>query len=434
MPPITIERTVYNFKNLEFGKPHVKDYKKFYESCTKPVSFSDKIIKKIVIEKPKLKPKILLAEKIEIPDTLSFSITKEDVIQIHDQIIDIARDPELVMELLKDLDDELGKELEKNGIVIENSKVQHELIAGKGWYILFPVKDANPSKNYVPAKHNRTLNDLLLKREQLNGINIEYGDALKFLDIIPRKLANQFAAKNTFGENQQINGILFHGKYSHRLMLEVLRQAIAKGKLNLKLQSGQELSFKQLLELMVMVQIKKDQSSHSLWDNTIDTTADSLETSSPEKVFDSDTFNFSCCSPFVFNSLLKCFGDSKLRNLPYYLRENDRKELYKFEFAIKSFYEQRDQYNLEKKYPIKTPDFALQLHCLNFLLTANHEFTSIPNANFFTLTAQQASTNKNYQKITEGVVIRKNPTQKEPPYTSLADFQSKAMNTYKRSY
>lgn len=256
---------------------------------------------------------------------LPFKIYNEEAQRITQNIVDILRDPLLVTKYLQNLDDELGCEMKKIGIEFGAESQPQYLIAGKGCYVVGP-----PLTNYRELKKENTLDRILLKREMAHGINRE-GASPRFVEFVPIESANNFVADgHIFSEDEQVIDLIRHGKYSHRLQFEILRQAATDPSgLDLKISGAATLTQLQLLKLMAQVErvplITKPDIKNNLWGDCVDSLDDSLlhETTknkfSYPEYFNPDNYSFSSRSPFVFKSLITCFDNN---NLGGYLRHS----------------------------------------------------------------------------------------------------------------
>ncbi len=275
---------------------------------------------------------ILFESSIKARPELSFKITKGEALRITNEIANILRDPQIMAKYLRDLDEELGRKMLEQGIEFSDADLPQYVIAGKGNFIAGP-----PPEGYVYRTKNYLLDQLLLRNEMAAGINQE-GYTPEFYGIIDYDTADSFVAEgHIFSENEQIDNILLHGKYSHRLMFEVIRKASECGDLNLN-SSQQQLTHKQLLEMLVLVDYNENNLWAHLLDNTDDTTyftpaldADEIDYShNIGALFRPQNYCYSSRSPFVFKSLLTCFGtELELPNLQHYLLDSHWKQVRK---------------------------------------------------------------------------------------------------------
>jgi hypothetical protein len=218
------------------------------------------------------------------------------------KILRVLRDPLQVAEYLRGLDQALGDRLRKSGCEIRNVAPQF-IIRGCEVYLPGP-----PPPEYVPHQKHKALDNILLAGEQAAGINL-HGNA-KFVGLVETRSANAFLAEgNLFGEDEQVGRMLLHGKYSHRLVFEIIRAMMNNGELT---------SFANAKEVLQLLLVGIDGTGDNLWNKIIDTDFDSgLE-----------SFCFSCRSPFVLKSLITCFGEELgLKNLQDYLLDSHYKEV-----------------------------------------------------------------------------------------------------------
>ncbi|CAM2903581.1 Ankyrin repeat protein [Legionella steigerwaltii] len=289
----------------------------FFDKCAVEPDFQMEQ-EQITIQASKTPPPMVKVDDLNIPEHLLEHISADEIANIANQLINFAYDPLKVAEHLKDLDDELGKSM-------QGSFPSHEgyfpsyLIAGRGNFI-----PGAPPDSYQPLKKAGILSDLLLKRENSRDVN-KNGYMVKFIGFVSSMIADRVVSSGQlFNENKQIDRVLLHGSYSHRLLLEAFAHAIEKGVIDLNLSTGKKLNFVQLLEILVSVKTKNGQS---LWEMVLDSVEDSQRASNDP--LDSKQFSFSCRSPFVLNSLLLCFGkELKLPNLQTYLLDSHYKAAY----------------------------------------------------------------------------------------------------------
>lgn len=214
----------------------------------------------------------------------------------------------------------LGKLMEEQQILpSQQNSLPTYLIAGRGNYI-----PGAPPPDYQPLKKGRMLDTLLLERESLRDVN-KHGFIVKFIGFVCSMIADRIVSSGQlFNENKQVNRVLLHGSYTHRLLLEAFAHAIEKGEIDLNIKSEKKLNFVQLLHILVSVKAK---SGQSLWEMGLDSVDDSQRSSNAP--LDAKQFSFSCRSPFVFNSLLLCFGkELGLPNLQTYMLDSHYKAAY----------------------------------------------------------------------------------------------------------
>lgn len=311
-------------------------------------------------------------------DFAGFKITKEnapEIVRISDNIIEILRNPAAVFHFLKPLDAALGDRMRENGIdaaYLQNDP-QYYLL-GPGFLIPGPYPEG-----YRAQKKHRALHEELLKREQEVGVNLD-GVAI-FAGPVDKKLANEFVGQgNTFSEDEQITKLLLHGKYAHRLAFEVIRQAVKSGALNLNVEGYGQLSERQLLQILTSTYFKRPAAPRdsSLWERTLDNIDDSMSLVKEKmEMVDLDdlermekfrnlrcnfeTTSFSARSPFVFTSLMTCFGREEVPNLCGYLLDNHYKKTAQMVKRIRD----RDSENLLTQ----VPDGFIATYCMVMLST-----------------------------------------------------------------
>ncbi len=278
-----------------------------------------------------------------------FQITLQNsqrICEIAEQMARILQTPELVFEYLQDLDQALAARMAAHEIEPFNNSPSY-LICGAGNFIPGPWP-----QDYRPFNKRRQLSEELLRREQECGINLE-GVAV-FTDAVEGKVAARFAkAGNIFSEVEQNNKFLFHGKFSHRLFFEIVRQAGKIGDLDLTVE-GQELTQRQLLQIINSThlvasfeeELSSSDSGNVIWSRVLDTTSDSSKplrkigiagsAAVREGVLNSNNYSFSCRSPFVLKSLITCFGKEKLPNLCGYMLDGHYKQVAQMVYKLRS--------------------------------------------------------------------------------------------------
>lgn len=227
------------------------------------------------------------------------------------------------------------------------------------------------------------LDKLLLHREESIGINID-GGTPKFIGAVSQESANEFIAKkkHNFSEDEQVSTLLLHGKYSHRLMLEAFRFA--------GIHEVNSLSFPQLLELLVTVKYE----NQYLWEVIFDTAEDVIEPLKSKSKFheenlNPDYYNFSSRFPFVFKSLIVCFGQHiGLPNLQSYLLDSHWKESYRMVGRVTE-----NNNDLEKN--------RVYTYCME-ALTNIYPTGDIGRYFPFTLSGEHARAHPKYQPYYEG--------------------------------
>lgn len=291
----------------------------FFDKCAIEPNFKvDK--EQITIQASKAPPPTVTEDDLTIPDFLLNDLTPDEIVKIANQLIAFAYDPLNVAHHLKDLDMVLGKLMEEQQILpSQQNSLPTYLIAGRGNYI-----PGAPPPDYQPLKKGRMLDTLLLERESLRDVN-KHGFIVKFIGFVSSMIADRIVSSGQlFNENKQVNRVLLHGSYTHRLLLEAFAHAIEKGEIDLNIKSEKKLNFVQLLHILVSVKAK---SGQSLWEMGLDSVDDSQRSSNAP--LDAKQFSFSCRSPFVFNSLLLCFGkELGLPNLQTYMLDSHYKAAY----------------------------------------------------------------------------------------------------------
>ena len=255
------------------------------------------------------------------------NISQKDIKRIFAEIVAILQNPESVARHLKSLDDAIGVTIAS--LEYSEADLPQYLIPARGYFIAGP-----PPENYQPRNQGRSLDQELLKREMTHYINKE-GFTPKFVGLINRNKANNFINEgHLFSEDAQVDNLLLHSKYSHRLHHEVIRNAVEAGDIDLSIGNNKTLSQRELLILLTTTTTNRS----SLWDCLIDSLDDSLMPISSvtlpkdhfvahENSYSVENFSYSSRSPFTINSLITCFGaDLGVPNLQHYLLNSHWKE------------------------------------------------------------------------------------------------------------
>ncbi len=360
-------------------------------------------------------------------DKLSFEVTDQDIIRLSNQIIKILRDPNSISKYLKPLDQEVGEKMKSIDIEFDHQRPEslrpEFLITGRGYFIAGPAP-----KGYKPLKKRRALDEILLEHEMHYGINSE-GVTAKFVGPVKGLDAAKFVKDgHTFGEDEQVSILSLHGKYSHRLALEIIRQAVEMGDLNFTLDSGEQLTQIQFLEMLNTVRVglkdaPKDSRVAVLWEMVIDNLRDTMvaakyETEQGELKFrrnllNHDNYSYSALSPFVLKSLLTCFGDElELPNLQSYLLDNHWKQIEQMKLTMI----EQDEKHLLKK----IPDDDFYTYLMISLSTPTSSNPGDLGCKFpFTLTPSRASLQDKYQPFHSDDDLNFGIRKKDRPSTSF---------------
>lgn len=382
-------------------------------------------------------------------DKLSFEVTDQDIIRLSNQIIKILRDPNSISKYLKPLDQEVGKKMKSIDIEFDHQRPKslrpEFLITSRGHFIAGPAPEG-----YKPYKKRRALDEILLAHEMRYGINSE-GVTAKFVGPVKGRDAAKFVkAGHTFGEDEQVSILSLHGKYSHRLSLEIIRQAVEMGDLNFTLDSGEQLTQIQFLEMLNVVRVgakdtPKDGRIAVLWETVIDNLRDTMVAAKYEvgqdeiklrrNLLNLDNYSYSAVSPFVLKSLLTCFGDElELPNLQSYLLDSHWKQVEQMKLKM---IEQDDRSQQLKK----VPDDDFYTYLMISLSTPTSTYPGDLGSKFpFTLNAFSASLQDKYESfsydapfgIKKKVMPSTSFSRGDPAnYKSLEDYRSEKLQTPK---
>lgn len=294
-----------------FADKAYKQLEKKSLTPVKAVTFTPKIVRQKKSLPFLLFDSALVRINPKLKDEVQKKVKKIDVVRITSNIRDILSNPNIVLECLKDLDKELGSKLAEQHIDIADNSPQYYVTNG-----IITIPGPAPT-GYMPAKKGRILSKSLLAREREDGIN-EQGVAL-FTDFVENSKANDFVARgNIFSEDEQLKNMIIHGKHSHRLQFEIIRQAVKKGFLKLELSSGESLTTKELLAVLVRTRLFNSNLS-SMWEECLDS-------------FDFYGLSFnksSSVAPHSLKSIICLFGDEAIPNLRKCVLDSHYKQMAK---------------------------------------------------------------------------------------------------------
>ncbi len=234
------------------------------------------------------------------------NLDKNKIEKLLGKLSNLVRNPKEVCKLLKPLDELVAKKMAEQSIGLSDKATPKFMISGKGHFVLGPPQ----SWEAIDIKRGRLLDTILLGIEQQQGINSE-GTPI-FIGHITRQAADDFLSKgHLFKEDVDVTRFLLHGKNTHRLMFQVLIESLKTDP------DFQEITPKDFLSILANVKIVQDVSGDFLycnaWELLMDTLNDTLAAVSNAEAIDElievTKYNYSCRSPFVFNSILLCFGD-----------------------------------------------------------------------------------------------------------------------------
>ncbi|WP_126325225.1 hypothetical protein [Legionella cherrii] len=388
----------------------------FFDKCMVKPDFKVEQ-EKITIQAPKNPPPKVKVEDLNIPEPLLKDMSAEEIANIANQLIGFAYDPLKVVDHLKDLDGELGKLMQESQVFPSQATYSPPyLIAGRGNFIP-GAPDA-----YQPLKKARILDSLLLKHENSRDVN-KNGYVVKFIGFVSSMIADRvISSGQLFTENKQIDRVLLHGSYSHRLLLEAFAHAIEKGVIDLNLKTGKKLNFVQLLEVLVSVKTKYGQS---LWEMTLDSVEDSMHASNDP--LDSKQFSFSCRSPFVLNSLLLCFGkELGLPHLQTYLLDSHYKAAYEMVLRSKEKIASMNKTHYSR---VNIPNEMIYERCMEHFSTKAESYGEVGGNSPFTLDELAMLSDNSYIGSMWGPGVRIKVTSPQKPgfYSNWMEFfQSKS--------
>lgn len=188
-------------------------------------------------------------EKFPADFPKDFNLNNVD--KVINDIINIIRNPLLVVELLKPLNARVSQELQKNGVEFSELNDPAYFIPGCGSILPGPPKGGFECLK----KLDNLLDRVLLEYENHAQVNLR-GSPL-FHSFIENEKANDLVSEgNIFREYSQYGQMILHGAYTHRLMLQVLWAAMDRKLIDISYtdkNTGQKmfLTKRQLLQLLV---------------------------------------------------------------------------------------------------------------------------------------------------------------------------------------
>ena len=345
----------------------------------------------------------------------------EDLNRIVTDIVAILRNPDLVFKYLEDLDSAVGTRMTALGIQEEDNSPQY-LIAGLGSFIPGPWPEG-----YKPLKKGRSLNEELLRRERGAGINID-GVAV-FAGVVDGHKANEFVKDgHVFIEDEQVDKFLLHGKHSHRLFFEIIRQAEKAGELNLNV-GGQPLTQKELLQIMVSTKLESSLNTKTTWETICDTTEDSVTPITQmdnsaygalrTNMLNPDNYSFSSRSPFVLKSLITCFGKERLPSLHRYMLDGHYKQTAQIVDRVRKSDLSNDLTDV--------PDDFIYTSCMKAMSSGKYTDPGVLGQDFPFLETEASTRNKTEafsEKYHENIRRKNNPqpSTTSPTYASFDEY------------
>lgn len=374
-----------------------------------------------------------LSKYEKIPTQKEITFADKKLTKTFRDILALLRDPQEVARNLKPLNDELAKRMKENKINYDDKDFPNHLIAGNGYLIPGPP----PFEDYKPRKQGRLLNSLLLEREQLYGINL--GGVPKLTGSVDEKEVNELVKSGyIFAEDVQFQNLIHHSKYAHRLVFEVIRNAVKEGLLTLECDSGM-LTQKDLLELMV--------SNHNLevgvnggknaWRRLLDTAEDQTafalsfldylddEKTKFREITTPENFTFSSRSPFVFNSLLTCFGaELGLGDLQHYLLNSHWKEAARMVSRARDCLNEEKDIEMDQTEELDMSFSNLYVHSMKCLAFQSYTKTGGIFDTYFTLDSKKDFLAEKYEKFSEEHLLVKRKTTEPKDFGSYASIEA----------
>ncbi|OGT40180.1 MAG: hypothetical protein A3F12_07965 [Gammaproteobacteria bacterium RIFCSPHIGHO2_12_FULL_38_14] len=364
--PQTITKTIKQFNNTRIGKSSSTEKLIFF--LQKP----DVHTKKIKIKLNSFPVGFFVDQLITLPHDLSFSISQAKARKILAQVCDITSSPKKVAKYLKPLNDELASLMRANELNINQDYIPDYLLTGNGFFIPGPSK-------YPPYKKGKLLDQLLLQREQAEGVNLD--GTVKFVDVIPEDRVNRIVSKGyLFSEETMIAGINFHGSYTHRLILQALWEGGKKGVIDLTVdkKTKKKLNFLQFIELLILAKYNDDSFWATAFDSATDSVYKAIRYSGKRSYLDPKTYAFSNRSPFVMNMMLICLGKKlDLLALQLYLLDS----FYKTSLRMIALAEHHIRKEISSA-ELDTENMYIQ--CMNILATQPEKLEDVGGRTFFT--------------------------------------------------
>lgn len=229
------------------------------------------------------------------------------------KICEIIFNPELFMGYLKELDTVLATKMSEQGIKISDDIIpQHFLFIEEYLNIIPP-----PPTNTSPVKKRKTLGKVLANRE---GKDEQYPS---FFGYVDPEYAEKFVAdgqyfSDKFGNDvRDLHLFLMHGKHTHRLFLEVVRQVIKELS-----KPESPITIEEVLQNLAE-KVESEQGVKTAWDILLDT-ASFFYKLNEDKVF------MPLSNPFYLHSMIMVFGENfGIKNLQKYELDIFYKELEK---------------------------------------------------------------------------------------------------------
>ncbi|MBS0628297.1 MAG: hypothetical protein JSS09_08810 [Verrucomicrobia bacterium] len=240
-------------------------------------------------------------------DLTSLNISEEHAKKLILHLSSIVSHPRKLLKLLQPIEDALAAELEKKGISFTEDDNPKFILGGEGLFVLGP-----PQQDFFRKRKERIIDQVLLTAEQKIGLN-EKGSPV-FVGFVDSKKANPFVMEgNVFKEDIGVFRMLLHGKNTHRLAILAFIES-------LKGTEFEDVSPKTVLKLLIQTNIENS----STWAFLLDTNKNVNYQENP------DVFDYNCRSPFIFNSLILCFGTQLgLPHLTHCMQDSFWKAAYK---------------------------------------------------------------------------------------------------------
>ena len=142
---------------------------------------------------------------------------------VYAQIQSILKNPSLCIELLGDLEKELGERYRHAGVDVTALHRNTHFLT----FLNSPWSYVNSKTPTVQTHH--IFSQLLLEKERQYGLNTDPNAPVVFAEFVPTEFADaQIKAGNIFTEYTK-RGNMLHGKESHRLQWRIIFRAIEKG-------------------------------------------------------------------------------------------------------------------------------------------------------------------------------------------------------------
>lgn len=288
VPVLYKARLPYNYE--------IKDIHEIAKQCASPVVGN--LYSTTVVIKPCRPPLVQSGEmQISTNQLRSLGLTRTQMESLVHYWCSLVCNPLQFFKRLHPLESVLSQKIKEHGAPPIAVHRPQFLISGVGHWLMGPPIEWEGLSSIVEI-----FKQTLLETENNQGLNTK--GLPVFVSLVETQSANDFVAKgHVFADYVKLTRMLMHGENTHRLSIQALIHSL----------EGTEFSGllkpKDILKLLIRLSVRAEWA----WNFLLDTNADMLGLL---RVFSYDRhglenmtyFNYSCRSPFVFQSLM-CFGD-----------------------------------------------------------------------------------------------------------------------------